>query len=293
MKKKLFLLAGFGFALTAFAQTTYSTTRNGNWDSPEHWVGGVVPPNTINAKDVVNINHITGLISKNLINNGTININAYVPFEGGTKIVNNGKIILLSQNAKLNSNDKGSSITNNYAIDNNGYITHISDFVNNGYIFNQGSIFNFQKLFYDGVTMQCSDWGRLVNNNVLCNNNGNVVSNDCGSTTTGNPSISNCETLKATIMNATLAVGETAKSDGIKMYPNPTTGIFNIGFENNDLSNSKVQIFDMTGKSVISKNTQKSDNTLIVDISSVPKGNYVLKIRTTNGKEITRKMMKK
>lgn len=241
--------------------------------------------------DIVNINHNTFFYGNDIINNGVINIKAIADSREGTNITNNGKIILTSDGS-LYSNDNDSHITNNYAIDNNGVITQIGNFTNNGYIFNQGAVYNYQKLFYDGVTMNCSDWGKLINNNVLCNTGG-FISNDCGSSTTGNTSITGCEALKSTIMNAALAVGETAKSDGIKMYPNPTTGIFNIGFENNDLSNSKVQIFDMTGKSVISKNTQKSDNTLTVDISGVPKGNYVLKIRTSNGKEITKKMMKK
>ena len=291
MKKALLIFGIVAICSKSFAQTTYTTTTFGKWDDPARWAGGVAPPDIIGTGDIININHNTFIISKDIINNRTINITAGAGYQDGATITNNGKIIIAS-NGSLSGNRYAGNFTNNYAIDNNGWIRQVKDLVNNGYIFNQGHIYNYEKLFYDGVQMNCSDWGRLINNNVLCNSSAGYVDNDCGSSTTGAPAINSCAALKATIMNGTLAVGETAKSDGIKLYPNPTTGIFSIGFGNIDLKKSQIQIFDLTGKAISSKNTQKNNNALTVDISNVPKGNYILKIKTSDGKETIRKIIK-
>ncbi|MCD9856316.1 T9SS type A sorting domain-containing protein [Epilithonimonas sp. JDS] len=288
MKKALLILGILTIGSKLFGQTTYTTTTFGRWDDPAHWVGGVVPPSTLGTGDVVNINHNTFFYGQNIINNGTFNIKAIADSREGTKITNNGKMILTTE-GRLYSNDNDSDITNNYAIDNSGVITQIGTFTNNGYVFNQGHIINYQKLFYDGVTMNCSDWGTLINNNVLCNNNGGFVNNDCGSVTTGAPAITSCDDLKSTIMNASLAVGETGKSKEMKVYPNPTTGVFKIDLD----SNSEVKIFDMTGKSIVSKNSQIDGNSQTFDISNLPKGTYILKIKTADNNEVIKKIIKK
>lgn len=291
MKNTLLILGILAACSNSFAQTTYSTTTFGNWDDPAHWVGGVVPPSTIGASDVVNINHNTYLSSKNIINNGTINIIAGAGYQDGSTITNNGKIIIAAGGALSGSRTAG-NLTNNYAIDNNGYIRQVKNLINNGYLFNQGYVYNFEKLFYDGVQMNCSDWGKLVNSNVLCNTGGYVI-DDCGSVTTGVPAISSCDALKSTIMNATLAVSETSKADAISLYPNPTTGIFSVGFDGGASNKTDIQIFDMTGKIIKAKNTQAGNDAITVDISNAPKGNYVLKIKSAGGKEVTKKIIKK
>jgi surface protein len=64
---------------------------------------------------------------------------------------------------------------------------------------------------------------------------------------------------------------ETSK---LKFYPNPTNNIINIeGLNKNE--NNTIQIFDVQGKLVISKNiTEKG----IIDLSELNKGVYVIKI---------------
>ncbi|MCD9856315.1 T9SS type A sorting domain-containing protein [Epilithonimonas sp. JDS] len=289
MKKSIFSFVFCAIGAFAFSQTTYTTTNFGAWDDPARWAGGMVPPTTIGATDIVNLNHNTFIKSKDIVNNGTININAGAGYQDGSTITNNGKIII-AKNASLTGNRNAGNFTNNYAIDINGSLTHVKDLLNYGYIFNQGDIYNFQKLFYDGVTMNCSDWGRLVNNNVLCNNNGGFVNNDCGSVTTGTPAINSCDALKSTIMNAPLLAVSDAKSKDLKVYPNPTTGVFTIDL---DSDNSEVKIFDMTGKTIVTKSSQRAKNNQTFDISNLPKGTYILKIKTADNNEVVKKIIKK
>lgn len=289
MKKTLFAIALWSFGAAAYSQTTYTTTNYGDWDDPARWSGGVVPPTTIGKSDVVYINHNTFIVSKNIVNNGTININAGAGYQNGSTVTNNGKIII-SNTGSLSGNYNAGNFTNNYAIDNNGWIRQVKDLINNGYIFNQGDIYNYEKLFYDGVSMNCSDWGRLVNNNVLCNNNSGFVNNDCGSVTTGGPAITSCDALKVTIMSAVLAVGDVQKSEDIRLYPNPTTGIFTVDL---DAKKSEVQLFDMTGKKITTRSTQKNENSQTFDISNLSKGTYILKIKTADNNEVVKKIIKK
>lgn len=288
MKKALLILGIVTAGSGLFAQTVYTTTNFGNWDDASRWAGGVAPPATIGAKDIVNLNHNTFIISKAIVNNGTINVNAGAGYQDGSTITNNGKIII-AQNASLTGNRYAGNFINNYAIDVNGSLTQVKDLINNGYIFNQGDIYNFQKLFYDGVTMNCSDWGRLVNNNVLCNDYGGFVNNDCGSVTTGATAITGCDALKATIMNAPLLAANDVTSKEFRIYPNPTTGLFKIDL---DSDKSEVKLFDMTGKSIAVKRLQKNENSQTFDLSNQPRGTYMLKIKTAEGNEVTKKIIK-
>jgi hypothetical protein len=64
------------------------------------------------------------------------------------------------------------------------------------------------------------------------------------------------------------------KHSNIKIYPNPTNNIINIeGLNKNE--NNTIQIFDVQGKLVITKNiTEKG----IIDLSELNKGVYVIKV---------------
>jgi len=62
----------------------------------------------------------------------------------------------------------------------------------------------------------------------------------------------------------------------LKMYPNPSTGVFNI--ELPETGNVAISIMDFTGKVVMTKNVvnnQPAQTT--IDISSLPSGNYIIK----------------
>lgn len=72
---------------------------------------------------------------------------------------------------------------------------------------------------------------------------------------------------------------------GFKMYPNPiTSGILNIRTQDNGLK--RVQIFDILGKQVYSRNLRNSQ----IDLSSLLSGIYILKV-TENNKTATRKLV--
>lgn len=63
----------------------------------------------------------------------------------------------------------------------------------------------------------------------------------------------------------------------VSVYPNPSTGIFNVNALDDDFS---VTLFDLNGKSVFTKNYKTT--TTVLDFTNMPKGIYLLKV---NGKD--------
>jgi len=68
--------------------------------------------------------------------------------------------------------------------------------------------------------------------------------------------------------------------DNISVYPNPANNYLKIDIANNDVSG--IDIYNITGQKVLSQN--KTGNSGTVNISSLPKGSYLLKIKTTDNK---------
>ena len=70
----------------------------------------------------------------------------------------------------------------------------------------------------------------------------------------------------------------TASDISVEVYPNPSNGIINLKLNGSSSENSSIKIHDMAGRivfeDVISSNDQR------IDLSSLPKGNYVLKVKT-------------
>ncbi len=85
-----------------------------------------------------------------------------------------------------------------------------------------------------------------------------------------------------------LDVGELAENQKVKIYPNPTTGIFTIKI-NSQFSdnNSQIIITDITGKTVMTKEYIP----IQIDISNYTQGIYFVKIKTNNY-SITKKIIK-
>jgi hypothetical protein len=83
----------------------------------------------------------------------------------------------------------------------------------------------------------------------------------------------NC--VDSSVLNITVATGIiNIKNSNIKIYPNPTNNIINIeGLNKNE--NNTIQIFDVQGKLVITKNITEKGT---VDLSELNKGVYVIKI---------------
>ena len=76
-----------------------------------------------------------------------------------------------------------------------------------------------------------------------------------------------------------------------KIYPNPTNSIFNIGAKD-DNEKIKVEIYDMTGRSVISTKNVVSQ-TISLNVKNLQSGHYIVKIINDSGKVSTMKMVKK
>ncbi|PKF75274.1 T9SS type A sorting domain-containing protein [Chryseobacterium sp. PMSZPI] len=82
----------------------------------------------------------------------------------------------------------------------------------------------------------------------------------------------------ATTENATL------KHSGISIYPNPTNGEINI---KTDKKIRTASIFDLSGKIITQTESERAD------ISSLPKGTYLMKVEFSDGSSTTEKLIKK
>lgn len=83
----------------------------------------------------------------------------------------------------------------------------------------------------------------------------------------------------------TLGTGEISNNlSEISLYPNPTSGILNIESKS-EIRN--VALFDLSGRKISEFNSSQ------INISSLPKGIYLIKISTKDGKTTTKKVVKK
>ncbi|MDR6544608.1 hypothetical protein J2810_000648 [Chryseobacterium rhizosphaerae] len=86
------------------------------------------------------------------------------------------------------------------------------------------------------------------------------------------------------LTSGTLATHEAvSKKASLDIYPNPTKGEINI---KTDKKIKATSVFDMTGKSLLQTNSENPN------ISSFPKGTYLVKVVFTDGSTSTRKVVK-
>ncbi|WP_157972818.1 YCF48-related protein [Aureibaculum luteum] len=80
-------------------------------------------------------------------------------------------------------------------------------------------------------------------------------------------------------------------NDNLTIYPNPTQNKFYINLDSDlYINTAKVEIFDMTGRLVITKNLKSSKNTNI-NLEGIPSGVYIVKLNIDN-KKYTKKIIK-
>ncbi len=84
--------------------------------------------------------------------------------------------------------------------------------------------------------------------------------------------------------SCTLGLDDHKAAVSVQVYPNPSTGKMTV--KNNNSEISEIQLIDLSGKIVYTKSA--SGNELVIDISSLNKGLYLLKVQTQNGTETIR-----
>ena len=76
--------------------------------------------------------------------------------------------------------------------------------------------------------------------------------------------------------------------DGIAIYPNPSTSIFNILW--NGTANASIEVYDLAGKLIKTENLKQGTNTYQLDLSGYDKGFYFAKIQL-DGQQVIKKLV--
>jgi hypothetical protein len=81
-----------------------------------------------------------------------------------------------------------------------------------------------------------------------------------------------------------IGVDENRLADRISIYPNPSTGIFEITFSD-DQAAIPVEITDLTGKVLLHRIWLSASGVFAekLDLGHLPAGNYLLRIHSSNG----------
>ena len=88
----------------------------------------------------------------------------------------------------------------------------------------------------------------------------------------------------STLSGSRITEGATELMDNLNVYPNPTRGLFNISFVSEEINNVEITVIDAFGKIIILENKQHfvGEYTKQVDLSTYPKGIYMVQIRTND-----------
>lgn len=101
--------------------------------------------------------------------------------------------------------------------------------------------------------------------------------------------ITNSNTIFKIVDTSTASTSNFVKA-GFSLYPNPVKNSFTLLSSANRFAN-KIQVFDVSGKLLISKDVnQNTSNT--IDVSSLSNGIYIANVTTTDGNDFTSKFIK-
>ena len=81
-------------------------------------------------------------------------------------------------------------------------------------------------------------------------------------------------------------------SDKIKIYPNPTTGKFEVSEIEALGDKCKIEIFNHLGMSIYVSENETEGNKISLDLSAYPVGIYIVKL-SNNGLSYQKKLIKK
>jgi len=81
-------------------------------------------------------------------------------------------------------------------------------------------------------------------------------------------------------------------SNSLEVYPNPSTGIFNLIISNPYTGTADVNVYDMQGQKLFTQQNSVniSSNKFTIDLSGFSKGVYLLNV-TINGSRLSKKLI--
>ena len=94
------------------------------------------------------------------------------------------------------------------------------------------------------------------------------------------------------VSHSTSALNELSASDKIKIYPNPTTGKFEVSEIEALGDKCKIEIFNHLGMSIYVSENETEGNKISLDLSAYPVGIYIVKL-SNNGLSYQKKLIKK
>jgi hypothetical protein len=91
--------------------------------------------------------------------------------------------------------------------------------------------------------------------------------------------------------NNTSVFNTIKNTNAVKFYPNPASGVLHIEMNSSDAYISSVQVFDITGKTVLSENMNSLNTDYSLNTASFNGGVYFVNVKLNNGEQITRKVI--
>lgn len=80
--------------------------------------------------------------------------------------------------------------------------------------------------------------------------------------------------------------------ENITIYPNPTTEQLNIDLSKSEYQIKDILVYDAIGKVVLQNSNIQPQTLNTINVTTLPKGNYVLKMQTNNNEAIVRSFIK-
>jgi hypothetical protein len=93
----------------------------------------------------------------------------------------------------------------------------------------------------------------------------------------------------ALTVSACTGINNTEQNNGIKVYPNPTSGLLMINF--GETYSGKVSVYNAIGQEVLTKSVHEIEVTNF-NLESLANGIYLIKLRTENGQDKVFKILK-
>jgi hypothetical protein len=86
-----------------------------------------------------------------------------------------------------------------------------------------------------------------------------------------------------TVINEDVSVGQVSTKNNFRLYPNPNDGNFTVLFAENLRGEVAIEVMNAIGQQVYKKTIQQTTNNLQLNLSQLPNGVYLLKLKTGNG----------